>query len=279
MVRAFFPRRTACATDCASARVRAQRAVDAATVCHHRPVHVTVAQWLVLAASVVAAATVQGVVGFGSNLLAVPIVALIVPSALPGAMVIPGIPMAVAMAVGEREHVDWRGSQFLLLGRVPGTLLGVAVVATVSSDALAVVIGVVVLLGVALSAYASHLHPGVNPRSAATTGVVVGVTGTAAAIDGPPMALLYQLDPPPVFRSTLATQFAFGAVITLVALLVSRHLHAWQVLLGLSLMPSFFAGLGLSFVIRPRLAHRNLRPAVLTIAALAGIAAIARAAL
>src|SRR5690348_9280447 len=44
-----------------------------AAVCHHRPVHVTVAQWLVLATSVVAAATVQGVVGFGSNLLAVPI--------------------------------------------------------------------------------------------------------------------------------------------------------------------------------------------------------------
>jgi len=208
--------------------------------------------------------------------LAVPIAALIVPSALPGAMVIPGIPMAVAMALAEREHVDWRGSQFLLLGRLPGTLLGVAVVATVSSSALAVVIGAVVILGVGLSAYASHLHPGVTPRTASATGVVVGVTGTAAAIDGPPMALLYQFDPPPVFRSTLATQFAFGAVITITALLASHHLHAWQVLLGLSLMPSFFAGLGLSLAIRPRVAHLNLRPAVLTIAAIAGVAAIAR---
>ena len=69
-----------------------------------------------------------------SNLLAVPVVALIVPAALPGAMVIPGIPMAVTMAVHEREHVDRRGTGFLLLGRVPGTLLGVAVVAAVSSD-------------------------------------------------------------------------------------------------------------------------------------------------
>jgi uncharacterized membrane protein YfcA len=242
-------------------------------------VHVSVAQWLVLAVSVAAAATIQGVVGFGSNLLAVPIAALIVPAALPGAMVIPGIPMAVAMAVSEREHVDWRGSQYLLLGRLPGTLLGVAVVATVSSDLLAVVVGVVVLLGVALSAYAAQLHPGVNPRTATATGVVVGVTGTAAAIDGPPMALLYQLDPPPVFRSTLATQFACGSVITIVALVATGHLHGWQVLLGLSLMPSFFVGLGLSIAVRPRLAHRNLRPAVLAIAALAGIAAIGRAVL
>src|SRR5262249_1460642 len=153
----------------------------------------------------------------------------------------------------------------------------VAVVASVSSDVLAVVIGAVVLLGVALSIAAAHLHPGVTPRTAAATGVVTGVTGTAAAIDGPPLALLYQLDPPPVFRATLATQFALGAAITLTALAVSGHLHGWQVLLGLSLMPGFFAGLGLSLVIRPRLAHLDLRPVVLTIAALIGVAAIVRA--
>ena len=239
--------------------------------------HVSVAQWLVLSATVIAAATVQGVVGFGSNLLAVPVVALIVPSALPGAMVFPGVPMAVTMAVAERSHVDWRGSRFLILGRLPGTLIGVAVVAAVSSDVLAVVIGSVVLLGVALSVAAAHLHPGVTPATAAATGVATGITGTAAAIDGPPLALLYQLDPPPVFRATLATQFAFGSAITLAALGFSGHLHGWQVLLGISLMPSFFAGLGLSLVVRPRLAHRNLRPAVLTIAALIGGAAIVRA--
>jgi uncharacterized membrane protein YfcA len=153
----------------------------------------------------------------------------------------------------------------------------VAVVAAVSSDALAVVIGIVVLLGVALSVGAAHLHPGVTPRAATATGVVTGVTGTAAAIDGPPLALLYQHDPPPVFRATLATQFALGAAITLTALLLTGHLHAWQALLGLSLMPSFFAGLGLSLVIRPRLAGHNLRPAVLAIAALTGVAAIVRA--
>lgn len=237
----------------------------------------SVAQWLVLSATLVVAATVQGVVGFGSNLLAVPVVALIVPSALPGAMVFPGVPLAVTMAVAERDHVDWRGSRFLLLGRLPGTLIGVAVVAAVSSDTLAVVIGAVVLVGVALSVAAARLHPGVTPATAAATGVATGITGTAAAIDGPPLALLYQLDPPAVFRATLATQFALGSAITLVALALAGHLHRWQVLLGITLMPSFFAGLVLSFAIRPRLAPRNLRPAVLTIAALIGAAAIVRA--
>ena len=79
-----------------------------------------------------------------------------------------------------------------------------------------------------------------------------------------------------MFRSTLATQFAIGSVFTLTALLLGRQLHGWQVLLGLSLMPSYLAGLGLSLVIRPRVHGRNLRPAVLTIAALTGVAAMLR---
>jgi hypothetical protein len=80
-----------------------------------------------------------------------------------------------------------------------------------------------------------------------------------------------------VFRATLAAQFALGSAITLVALAFAGHLHGWQALLGISLMPSFFAGLAISLAIRPRLAHHNLRPAVLTIAALIGAAAIVRA--
>ena len=240
--------------------------------------HVSVAEWLVIAATIVGASTVQGVVGFGSNLLAVPVVALIVPAALPGAMIIPGVPMALAMAVNERDHVDWRGGRFILLGRLPGTALGVAVVAIVSSEALAIVIGCVVIAAVVLSVFASHLHPGVTPATATATGIATGFTGTAAAIDGPPLALLYQHDPPAVFRSTLATQFTIGTLFTLIGLLVGRQLHGWQLLLGVSLMPSYLLGFGLSLVIRPRVGTRNLRPAVLTIAALTGIAAILRAA-
>ena len=239
--------------------------------------HVSGAEWVVLATVVALAATVQGVVGFGSNLLAVPIVALIVPAALPGAMVLPSFPMALAMAVHERDHVDWRGNRFLVIGRLPGTALGVTVVALVSSQVLSVVIGALVLVAVAVSLLAARLHPGVNPTTATVTGVAVGLMGTAAAIEGPPLALLYQHDPPPVLRSTLATQFAIGTAITLTGLTIGGQLHWWQVLLGLSLMPSYGVGFALSLLVRPHVHGRNLRPLVLGIAALAGLLAIARA--
>jgi uncharacterized protein len=240
-------------------------------------VHVSVAQWLVIAGTVIVASTMQGVVGFGANLLAVPVVALIVPAALPGAMVIPGVPMALAMALSERAHIDWRGSGFLFLGRLPGTAIGVVVVSVVSSRVLAVVIGAAVLVAVVISVLAAHLHPGVTPRTATGTGVVTAVMGTTAAIEGPPLALLYQHHAPPVFRSTLATQFALGTAFTLTGLLAAGHLHAWQVLLGGSLVPGYILGFGISLAIRRRLRRRNLRVAVLAIAALTGAAAILRA--
>jgi uncharacterized membrane protein YfcA len=242
-------------------------------------VHVTGAEWLLIACTVVAAATVQGVVGFGSNLLAVPVVALVVPAALPGAMVFPGAPMSFAMAVHERHHIDRRGSAYIFAGRIPGTMLGVAIVAAASTDVLAIVIGAIVVIAVFASVFANHLHPGVTPTAASITGVVTGVTGTAAAIEGPTLALLYQNDPAPLFRSTLATQFSIGTIFTIVGLVVGGQLHGWQVLLGLSLVPCYLAGLGLSILVRPRVMRRSLRPAVLVIAALTGAAAIARAVL
>ena len=54
---------------------------------------------------------------------------------------------------------------------------------------------------------------------------------------------------------------------TITGLLIGGELHGWQVLLGVTLIPSYFAGLALSFVVRPRLAGRDLRLVILTIAA------------
>ena len=241
--------------------------------------HVSVIEWLVIAATVMAASIVQGVVGFGSSLLAVPIVAMIAPAALPGAMVFPSVPMTLAMAFSERQHVDRRGSRLITFGRLPGTAMGVAIVALVSREILTIGIGSVVLLAVAASLFAAHLHPGVTRSTAVVTGFLTGITGTAAAIDGPPLALLYQHHPQSVFRATLATQFAIGTVFSLTGLLVAGQLHGWQVLLGISLMPSFLGGFMIGAPIRRRLHSHNLRPAVLSIAALTGIAAILRAVL
>lgn len=60
-------------------------------------------------ASVAVGAFVQGSVGFGINLIVVPVIAVLVPEAVPGALVLLSLPLTVTMVIREHHHVDRRG--------------------------------------------------------------------------------------------------------------------------------------------------------------------------
>jgi uncharacterized protein len=237
-------------------------------------VHVSATELLVLALVALAGGAVQGSIGFGQNLVLVPVVALVVPEAVPGALVALGIPLTVIMAIREWHGVDWSGLTWLLVGRVPGTVIGVLIVAVVSGDLLAALAGFAVLAGVALSLL-PHQVP-VNHETASAAGAAAGVLGTTAAIDGPPLALLYQRHPGPTIRATLACAFFAGAVMSFVGLVSAGQVHGWQLLLALALAPALLVGLALSTFVTRLVGERSLRPAVLTVVAIAGVAAVAR---
>lgn len=236
--------------------------------------HVSASELLVLALVALAGGAVQGSIGFGQNLVLVPVVALVVPEAVPGALVALGIPLTVIMAIREWHGVDWSGLTWLLVGRVPGTVIGVLIVAVVSGDLLAALAGFAVLAGVALSLLPHHVP--VNRETASVAGAAAGVLGTTAAIDGPPLALLYQRHPGPTIRATLACAFLGGAVMSFVGLVSAGQVHGWQLLLALALAPALLLGLALSTFVTRLVGERSLRPAVLTLVAIAGAAAVAR---
>jgi uncharacterized membrane protein YfcA len=86
--------------------------------------------------------------------------------------------------------------------------------------------------------------------------------------------VVYQRRSGPELRSTLALSFVVGLLLSLAALGVAGEVHTWQGVLALWLVPAMVAGLVLSRVLAARLERRWLRPAVLTFAAVAGMAAI-----
>lgn len=236
--------------------------------------HVSAAEFALLALVAAAGGAVQGSIGFGQNLVLVPVVALVVPEAVPGALVTLGIPLTLIMAAREWHGIDRSGLGWIVLGRVPGTVVGVVIVALVSGDLLATLAGSAVLAGVLLSLLAGHVS--VNRETATTAGATAGVLGTTAAIDGPPLALLYQRHPGPTIRATLASAFLVGAVMSFVALVSAGQIHGWQLLLALALAPALLVGLACSTVVTRSIGERSLRPAVLTLVTIAGIAAIVR---
>jgi uncharacterized membrane protein YfcA len=225
-------------------------------------------------AAVTVGALVQGSVGFGANIVAVPVIALFEPDALPATLALVVIPLVVVMALRERHAVDRSGVAWITVGRLPGTAAGAWVVAVISPNTLSVILGVGVLLAVAMSTLTTTVP--VNRVTATTAGLASGAMGTATSIGGPPLALLYQHHEGPVLRATLAVAFAVGTVLSLTGLAIAGAIEAWHVALAGALLPGLLIGLALSPFLIHRLDRAWLRPAVLLFAATTAVIAIVR---
>jgi len=223
-------------------------------------------------AAVFLGATVQGSIGFGMNLVAVPVVAIIDPTALPATLVLAGLPISALMVLREHHAVDRRGVGWIVVGRVPGTLLGAWAVTVASRPMLSVLLGSSVLAAVAMTARARPIS--ITASTSAAAGFVSGTMATAAAIGGPPLALLYQHRDGRTMRSTLAATFLFGTSFSITALAVAGAVAWRHVWIAMALTPGIACGLALSTRLAAKVDTTWLRPAVLTFATLAGALAI-----
>jgi uncharacterized protein len=237
-------------------------------------VHLVPAAFATVIAVVAIGAAVQGTVGFGANLVVVPVVAVAEPAALPVVPILLVMPLALAMVRREPHGVDRRAVGWLMLGRLPGTLIGTWVVARVAVDTVSVLCGVAVLVAVVASLLTTTVP--VTPTTTVTAGLASGALGTATSIGGPPLALLYQHREGPVLRATLAATFALGTVLSFAALAVAGVVDAWHVWLALALLPGTAAGIAASGWLARRVDAGWLRPAVLLFATITAVVAIAR---
>ena len=236
--------------------------------------HLSAVGWVVCLVVVAVGACAQGVVGLGLNLLAVPLVALVEPTAVPGAFILMGIPLSTAVAWRERHAIDHAGLRWVIVMRVPGTIVGVVVLGLVSQATLLVTVGLAIVAGVAVLSLRAPSE--ITRGEASLAGFAAGVMGTTAAVDGPPLAVLYQHHAGERLRATLAVAFVVGSVMSATALAIGHELTWHQVVFALAMLPAVAVGFALSHLIAPRVEREHLRRAVLTLAAVAGVAAILR---
>lgn len=230
--------------------------------------------FLALFVAVAIGALVQGTIGFGINVIAAPIAAIVQPDALPAAMIVLALPMTAGSAYREREHIDRAGVFFTTLGRLPGAALGGWAVSLLPPESLATWIGAFVIVAALMSILSSNLP--VTPLSSTLVGGVAGVMGTMSSVGGPPLALLYQRESGPVLRSTLGATFLIGSLLSLAALAVAGRVAPWHWGLGLALTPAVALGLLASHGLRARVDAGRLRPAVVGFACAAGLAVMIR---
>ncbi|MBW2501127.1 MAG: sulfite exporter TauE/SafE family protein [Deltaproteobacteria bacterium] len=236
--------------------------------------HLSTTAFAVVFAAVLVGAIIQGAIGFGLNLVVVPVVAILEPAALPASMIVMAVPMTLGSALRERGHIDRSGIGWTTLGRLPGVALGAWIVDRLDPDALASVIGALVVIAAGMSVLSPPIR--LRPGSACLAGLASGVMGTASSIGGPPIALLYQHQPGPVLRSTLGAIFAIGVAMSLGALLLAGQVARWQALLGVALMPAIGLGLWLSRFLHAWLDRGWLRPCLLIFAVCSGMTVLLR---
>lgn len=242
---------------------------------------------LVIAAcglAVLLGALVQGVLGFGLALLAVPVLAVLAPGLVPVGILVAVMPLVLVSALRERAHVDLRGIGWALVGRLPGGALGAVAVALLPVRGLQLLIAMTVVLAVVAAVVADARRPAslvrrVSPRrlTLVLAGGLSGVGGTTSGIGGPPMAVAFRNSGGPVIRSTLASFFVLGALLSLGSLAVVGEVTATRLVAGLVLVPFVVVGYLAAGVLRSRLDPAAVRVGVLVLSGLSGLVLLATA--
>lgn len=189
-----------------------------------------------LAAAVLVATVVQQVSGFGFALFAVPMMALVVgPKDAVAIAMVAGLASSGVMAFGLRHLVARTELRRLLLGAAVGLPVGVVLLRQVPDEPLAVALGVVLLVMVALTARGARFGS-TRPRVQIGAGVASGVLNGSLGTGGPPVVLLLQAADTEQhrFRATTTAFFAVcdAVAIPLIALSGAADPSAWAYAVG-----------------------------------------------
>jgi uncharacterized membrane protein YfcA len=237
-------------------------------------VDLTVAGFVVAVAIIIFGSVVQGTIGFGLGLLSAPFIAISIPDAIPVTLVLVAWPIGGVTALREHHALDRKSLPWMLVGAVPGTVIGLVIIQLATQDALAVLVGFSTLLGV-LATIVSPPIP-VTPATASSAGFIGNITGTAASVGGPPVALLFQHHRGPTVRATLGAYFAISATLSVVGYGVTGEITLDRVLLALALLPAMLFGAWASKHFHGLVDRGWLRPSVLALSSIAGAIAVVR---
>jgi uncharacterized protein len=229
---------------------------------------------VIVAVAIGIGATIQGAVGFGMNLIAAPVVAFVNPDLVPGPLIVASMVFTVLVAFRERAALDRTGARWALAGRVPGTIAGALLIASLSSRGVAVAVGVAVLVAAALNLAHLGLRP--TPVTLLGAGLVSGFSGTVSSIGGPPLAVVYANEPGAVLRGTLAAVFVVGGLLSIASLVAVGNIGTDEALASLLLVPPLIVGFALSRRLASHIDAGRTRAAVLAVSAAGAVTVIVK---
>ena len=215
-------------------------------------------QYGLVALILVTAYTFRGVTGFGSGLIAIPLLVLILPiSIVIPMMVLLDFIASVSHSIKHREVAQWKTIYPLLPFTVIGVLIALFIFKTVDTDLLVKSLGVFILLFAIYSLFSLKPHKQGSKLWVVPAGIFGGLVGTLFGTGGPFYVIylqLRQLDKA-AFRATVASIFMIDGGIRVSGFALSGffiHETLFLVALALPIM-------GLSMAIGGHI-HTNISP-------------------
>jgi len=191
------------------------------------------------------AATIAALTGFGYSLLATPVLVLLLPPRIVVPVVLQSsIILLVLLAFEARSSMDWKKIGRWAFGALPGILLGSYALWAVEDRQMRSLIGVITLIGAALT----WLRPSKPWKrewpGALGAGLLSGVMAGASGMSGPPVVLygLKQNWEHRVLRASLIGYFGVVHILTLCVLQGYGMVDKQTMALGGAVLPGLFLG-------------------------------------
>jgi len=217
-------------------------------------------------------AFIQSATGFGLAVVASPLLIMLSPEYIPGPIIIVGLFLALINAFKYRATISLGGLKHAVIGRIPGSLAGGALLYYIDVAQLSLLLGTVVLLAVMVSILPIKLHPTRNRLLFA--GFLSGFLGTSSGIGGPPMALLLQHQQANFIRANLAAFFVVSCTMSLLIQIPIGYMSMQHLYLSLPLIPASYLGYRVAMVFVDHLSQKVVRYTSLILCLVSGIGAV-----
>ena len=214
-------------------------------------------------------AVLQSLAGVGMALIAAPILVLIEPNFLPAPILALGCFLSLLNTVNYRHKLHLGNTQIALIGRVPGSVLGVYLLTLLPLEFFYLVFSIFVVLSVLLTYRDIRVSP--SSCNLFIAGFFSGLMGTTTSVGGPPIALAYQNSSPEKARAELGLFFLVGTIISLTLLWIADNISYHQIQLTLPLLPAILLGFLLSRWLDKHFKPYYFKPLIASLSVILGL--------
>jgi len=218
------------------------------------------------------ACVVQGILGFGSALVAVPLALILLPkAAVVSSMILVGLSLNGFLSVRIKERISYRPVLILFFASLFGMPLGVWVLRAIPLETMQVFVGCLVVVFTILVQW-GRLKLRQNALPTGIAGFFSGLLDTSTSMSAPPVLILLagQGLPKDQLRRTLVSFFFVSDLVAALMLVASGVMTPQTASYGVAAIPFAFLGGYVGDRFSTRLPERPFRVLALAVLFLAG---------